>query len=183
MINTDELPRPQKDWGDLEETLVIPTAFGLRKIVEELRLPPSTIKTVTILGAGRGTEVKAALEVFSQTTIHAIDFHDLLPPPLKADSRVAFHQGLFIEVLKSSTIPPADITLCKFMGRHHGFDPTNIALLQKAVGDGFLIMGGDNNFLEMRPYFRDSFALVKDFDRFDATAWKVKKEGNEVTLV
>lgn len=63
------------------------------------------------------------------------------------------------------------------MGPRHGFDPTNIALLQKAVGNGFLIMCGDNGLLEIQPHFTDKFVLIKHFDRFDATVWKAKDEG------
>lgn len=176
MFDSRETPSPQKAYGDLEKELVIPTVFILKEIAEGLKIVPENVKTVTVLGAGRGIDVSANLKVFPKAIVHAIDFHDLLPPSLKTNPRVVFHQGLFIKVLESPAVPPADITFCKFMGSRHGFDPTTIALLQKATGDGFLIMCGDNGLLEIQPHFTDKFVLIKDFDRFDATVWKAKGE-------
>ncbi|MCL4360032.1 hypothetical protein M1555_02130 [Patescibacteria group bacterium] len=136
----------------------------VRKPLEGL-VSADSVRTVIDLYCGNGVMTAAALSVFSECTVHAVDFYDgVLAPPLQKDPRVIFHQGLVADVLAAGAVPPSDLVIMGFAGRTHGMTEETILFLRAAV-DGLLLTYGDNAFVEVRSYFLDHFSLLRhDYD-------------------
>jgi len=154
------------------------------RIWKETGVESATIRHVVQFGPGVGIDTAALAVLFSQADFELIDYHDLFHPSLKANPRIHFVQGLFIEVLERGLIQQVpDLTVLRFISRHHGFNEDNISLLQKLVGERYLFTQGDNGGLERQKWFRDAFKFLKVLETdsyFDnATLWAAR-EAKEV---
>lgn len=177
-----EIPKAQKYYGpETSEIMRDGTKFWLQMICEHEGIKSDTIGCVAELGAGRGISTKALLDQFPKATIHTIDYWDILPPEIKSDPRVVFHQGFLTDVLASLPELHPDLTILRFIGFRHGFNAENINCLRQFVGAGILVVQGDSDWLEYNSWFRDAFALVpgsfiEEYIMEDTYLWRAKAD-------
>ena len=104
-MSKDIIPRPQTESPGFRNA-----AQAIKGLLPGLGL--TSCRTVADLGCGRGSWVEIFLDknVFSSVVaITAVDYHDLLPLPIKNNRRVVFRQGLLPNVL--DTIPRHDLVV------------------------------------------------------------------------
>lgn len=164
---SDEIPAPQaqllRNMDDAEFDFTSEAAanhlleFLLRTRVN---LDPQRVRLVTELGPGVGQETQALLVIFPQAIVHVIDYYTHLHGNVRQNSRVVFHQGLFVRVLESGVVPGNDVVLMNNINRLHGFNEGNVGLLTKLVGKGILLASGDNYDIEGEPWFKKNFRLI-----------------------
>lgn len=147
------------------------------RIYEDLGVDVNTITKVAELGCGKGAIVLAALKVYPNAYIQAVDFHDLLEPSIKHNSRVTFHQNAIINILETNELDHLDALILRGTRDHHGLNKENIQLLKSPLkSDGLLITDADNGDIEEQEWFKKQFQQIWGRDEVWALrVWKAIK--------
>ena len=159
---SEDTPIPQRIFkGEVYEDSSEVYALFFERNLKGTDLDPNNVRKVADLGCGTGVYVSGALAAFPKAEVHAVDYHDILYPHLKQDSRITFHQGRLTDELAKNSIPECDVVLLSNISHTHRLSGQNIHALKRIV-KGILITAGDNADLEETNWFQNAFTKVKD---------------------
>jgi len=154
---------------------ILGRSLWLTIICKEAGIDPASVRQVVELGCGTGTITQALLDTFPETTILAVDRQDVLGS-LGRDWRVRFHPTAFTQFLRGADTRKTDLTVMRQIGAYHGIDESVIPYLADCVGQGRLILSGDDGGLRFKDFFSKYFIQTNSLFEDNTTVWKIKSE-------